>query len=179
VDVSKARSLLAEHGRQAHLVSSEALEELLAVNASRVVVGHIPHAGLSPGIIGQLYGGIFLIDGTYRALRSQREKIPFYAFLLTFDETMACMVDEPAVTPARATQEIREMLRNNPGPINADVSLSGELRGANLPKRMEEAIRASLTAEENSRLRLVFHHQGKTIPANKEHKHDGKEAIPE
>ena len=56
------------------------------------------------------------------------------------------------------------MLQHNRGNIEADVPLSGELKGATLPQRMEELIRSNLTRDENERVRLVFHHKGKAIP---------------
>jgi hypothetical protein len=144
-------------------VEPEFIERLLA-GFTPVVEAHIHHvAANTPGILGKLFGGYFLLDGTYSALRSLQERTSFHAYILTFDETVACLVDEPATTPIRAIREVQEMLQNNPGAIEADVSLSGELRGENLPQRMETLIRSKLSVEDNARLRLVFHHRGKVL----------------
>jgi len=162
IDVSKARRVVAD-GRLRHLVEQPLLDRLLEVNGPWVE-DHIDHVDLRhPGILGQLFGGIFLLDGTYRALGSMRQHIPFYAHMLTFDETVSCLVDEPDITPLRAIQEIQEMLRQNPGSLDVDVSLSGELKGANLPRQMEELVRSQLSKEDNGRVRLIFHHRGKVL----------------
>jgi len=144
-------------------VEPEFIERLLA-GFTPVVESHIYHVDAhTPGILGRLFGGYFLLDGTYNALRALHERTPFHAYILTFDETVACLVDEPATTPIRAIREIQEMLFNNPGEIEADVSLSGDLRGENLPQRMESLIRSRLSPEDNTRLRLVFHYKGRVL----------------
>lgn len=150
-------------GRFDHSVDPEKLHELVAIRKDWVQE-HVWHVDpTEPGIIGQLFGGIFLIDGFYRALHCIKQDIPFRAYILTFDETASCLVDGPAVTPLRAISEIREMLQRNLSDLAVDIPLRGKLTGENTPERMEELIRSALTDAENSRIRLVFHHEGKAI----------------
>lgn len=162
VDKKKAGDIVMS-GRAAHFIDSEKLKELVEIRKDWVK-GHLEHVDPSQnGILGQLYGGIFLVDGFYRAARCLRDNLPFYVYILTFDETVDCLVNGSTVTPNRIVSEIHEMLARNQGVIPIDIPLRGALTGENEPRRMEEKIRSGLSAEENSRVRLIFHHAGKPL----------------
>ncbi len=163
IDKKKAANIVLGRVSGPHPIPAEKLRELVSIR-KEWVKDHLWHVNPSrPGIIGRLFGGIFLVDGLYRARRCLKENTSFRAYILTFDETIDCLVDGPAVTPEWAIAEIREMLERNQGIIPVDLPLRGELIGDNTPLQMEKLIRSSLSEEENRRISLVFHYKGRAI----------------
>jgi hypothetical protein len=155
-DIARAATIVAD-GRSPVLVPPEILNRFLEVN-NEWCEAHLPHVDPNkPGIVGQRFGGIALFDGTHRAVKAHRTNRPFYAFMLTFQESTECLVhhSRPAMTAERIARELRGVIKNNRGTemIEAEFELDdGEKADEN-----EQAIRSHLTPEENKHVRLCFH----------------------
>ena len=86
---------IASDGREPVEVDEESLRQSLL--DCIVTQEHLPHVNLGrPGIIadvtyvfddGQQHTGHLLIDGNHRAARSLQDGLPFYAYVLTKEET--------------------------------------------------------------------------------------------
>ena len=148
-NIEKAKQIV-QDGRVAYLVPKPLLIRLLRMNGKWSSF-HLPHVQKKrPGICIRLMGGLFLVDGVHRGRLSVNQGFPFYAHLLTFQETQSCLIDESPHDHHAFTQEIRQNLQFNPG---ADIV--AELAGPQ--KRLETAMRAGLSVEDNLRTKLVFY----------------------
>ena len=101
-DVDAAR-LLAADGREPVEVEPESVRD--SVRLSKVYGQHVDHVDPTfPGIIafvwfttddGETFRGHLLIDGNHRAARCLRDDRPFFAYLLTEDESRGILLKSP------------------------------------------------------------------------------------
>jgi hypothetical protein len=135
------------------------LRRMLLVNAEHHAA-HLDHVDPSrPGIIGQRFGGICLIDGNHRAHRCLRDGLPFRAYLLDLAESMKCLIHSDPInfTPELMAREIRGMLKNNPECQMLTTELT--LTDGEDSQETETTLRSHLTPQENARWTIRF--QGK------------------
>lgn len=102
-DVDAARELVAA-GHEPVEVEEESVR--LSMDGLRLVPEHLDHVDPRfPGIIahvsfpdpsGELLRGHVLIDGNHRAARCLRDRLPFFAHLLTEAESEAILLRSPA-----------------------------------------------------------------------------------
>jgi hypothetical protein len=107
-DVDRARTLAAD-GRAPVEVEEDSIRD--AMRESAMDECHIDHVDPSiPGLIafieyrfddGELVTAHVLIDGHHRAARCLRDGLPFFAYLLTEDESRAVLLRSPG-NPATA-----------------------------------------------------------------------------
>lgn len=101
-DVDRALRLIAD-GREPVEVDEKSLMNSLV--GSEIEECHLAHVDLSfPGLIahvefrtrgGELLSGHALIDGNHRAVRCLREKRPFFAHVLTEEESRSVLLQSP------------------------------------------------------------------------------------
>lgn len=111
-DVERANQL-ARDGREP--VEVEEASARTSVEMSRICEAHVGHVDPSrPGIIahvqcladdGELIKGHVLIDGNHRAARCLELARPFFAFLLTEEESAAILLRKPDQTFAKISHE--------------------------------------------------------------------------
>lgn len=107
-DVERANELVRD-GRQPVEVDEQSVRE--SVECSRICQAHVAHVDPSrPGIIahvkcladdGEVVKGHVLIDGNHRAARCLELNRPFFAFLLTEEESEAILLRRPNQTFAK------------------------------------------------------------------------------
>lgn len=147
-DVEKAKQIAAG-GRRPVLVPADTLAPFL--EASHYEEAHLPHVGPeSPGILGQRFSGLFLLDGVHRAARCLRLGKDFHAFVLTQEETLSCLVlqDLWESNVGMVVRELRQLLQDHPDTAYLEVKLDSG------PEALEQ-IQKLLTAEENARIRII------------------------
>jgi len=103
-DVDEARLRTAD-GRQPVEVEVESVRS--SMDGCRIVPEHLDHVDPRfPGIIahvchfdpsGEILRGHVIIDGNHRAARCLRDGLPFFAFLLTEEESEAILIQRPAI----------------------------------------------------------------------------------
>jgi len=155
-DVSLARGIVSDGKHRTSLVPPELLHKMLEVNEEHHAE-HIDHVDPSvPGIAGQRFGGICLMDGNHRARRCLRDGLPFSVYVLDLAESVRCLIhsDQIDFTPELMAREVRGMLRNNQQCEMLTTELS--LTDGEDPREIEEALRAHLTPEENARWTVSF-----------------------
>jgi hypothetical protein len=101
-DVDRARDFVKD-GRKPVEVEDESVAT--AVDRSDIVKAHIDHVNPAiPGIISYLYyrtesgeqiTAQMLIDGHHRAARCLRDRLPFFAYLLSEEESRSIIVRSP------------------------------------------------------------------------------------
>jgi hypothetical protein len=131
------------------------LRRFLEVNSELDAPEHLDHVDPStPGIVAQRFGGMFLLDGTYRAHKAVRDGVPFSAHVLSLDESDALMIREMsdhADMPAHVIAgELRGVLINNKHARECEAVIDCD----DDPAKAEREIRAHLTADENARIKL-------------------------
>jgi len=147
-DVEKAKQIISD-GRRAELLPAAGLAPFLA--ASHYEEAHLPHVNPdSPGIFGQRFSGLFLLDGVHRAARCLQQGKDFHAFVLTQEETLACLVlqDLWESNVGMVARELRQLLQDHPDMAYVEVKLDSG------PEALEQ-IRKLLTSEENARIRII------------------------
>ena len=147
-DVEKAKRIVAD-GRRPVLVPADTLALYLA--ASHYEVMHLPHVDRdSPGILGQRFSGLFLLDGVHRAACCLHLGNDFQAFVLTQEETLSCLVlqDLWESNVGIVVRELRQLLEEH-----RDVAYL-EVRLDSTPQALEQ-IRNLLTPEENARIKIL------------------------
>lgn len=105
-DVSLARELV-QDGREPVEVDDESVRK--SVQWSKLFPQHIPHVNTKyPGIIahvwlplenGERISGHLLIDGNHRAARCLELGIPFFAYLLSEEESCEILLKSPELEP--------------------------------------------------------------------------------
>lgn len=101
-DVTLARELVLD-GREPVEVDNESVRQ--SVEETRIYPEHLPHVDTQyPGIIshvwypldnGELVSGHLLIDGNHRAARCLQLGIPYFAYLLTEEESRQILLKTP------------------------------------------------------------------------------------
>lgn len=160
-DVSKATTL-ATNGRLPYTIPRDLLDRLLVIN-NEFSEEHLAHVNAyDPGIVGQHIGGMLLLDGNHEAVLAKRQRLEFFAYMLTFAETQACRITPAHFTSLMIAQEIRGLLRNYPNThrlMRVDVPLEPRV----VMQHFEDAIRAELTPLENDQIQLSFHRKIQVI----------------
>src|SRR5262249_9351923 len=139
-DVDKAKQIIFD-GRRPELVSVESLTRLLA--ATEYDHAHVAHVDAGkPGILGQRFSGLFLLDGVHRAARCLQEKRDFWAFALSQEETLSCLVlqDLWESNVGMVVRELHQLLEDHPDAAYLEVNLDCS------PQALEQ-IRKLLTPE--------------------------------
>ncbi len=134
--------------RTAELVSFDALTDLL--QGSRHVEAHLAHVDpAKPGIVGQRFNGLFLLDGLHRATRCVREHRNFSAFVLSQEETLSALRSQDLweSNVGMAVRELRQLLAGATGSEGIEVELECSADAI-------EQIRKLLTVEENTRIHI-------------------------
>ena len=87
-----AKKIVAD-GRAAQPVSQEMLRAFAGMN--EFDLNHILHVDLSrPGIFTRRFGAPILLDGTHRAIRCFAKQKQFYAFELSYEESVECLLQQ-------------------------------------------------------------------------------------
>jgi hypothetical protein len=149
-DIEKAIALCGD-GRPAQEVPREAVVRMLGVN--EYAEQHLDHVNPEhPGIVGQMFGAISLFDGTHRAARCLRDNLPFTVYMLSYEESQACLLSHESVGVGaeQFASELRGVLRNNPQADKVELELDCDTAEG------EDAVRALLTEEENKRVIFKF-----------------------
>lgn len=104
-DVTLARELTAD-GREPVEVDDESV--ILSLEDCKIYSDHVDHVDPKyPGIIahvefpypnGEIIRGHVLIDGNHRSARCLRDGLPFFAYLLTEDESRSVLLRGPKIT---------------------------------------------------------------------------------
>jgi hypothetical protein len=147
-DVEKAKQIAAD-GRRPQPVPADTLAQLLA--SSHYENAHLPHVDPAvPGILGQRFSGLFILDGVHRAARCLHEQRAFHAHLLSQQETLSCLVlqDLWESNVGMVVRELRQLLQEHPDAAYLEVRLDSS------PEALEQ-IRKLLTPEENARIRIL------------------------
>jgi hypothetical protein len=147
-DVEKAKQIVAD-GRRPVLVPPDALAPFL--EASHYEETHLPHVDPdSPGILGQRFSGLFILDGVHRAARCLHEQRDFHAYVLTQQETLSCLVlqDLWESNVGMVVRELRQLLEDHPAAAYLEVKLDSS------PEALAQ-IRNLLTPEENARIKFL------------------------
>lgn len=107
-DVDKANDLVSD-GREPIEVEDESVRMSLAERA-KLTMSHIPSVDTTrPGIIahvqfksdeGELFKGHVLIDGNHRAARCLELDRPFFAYLLSEEESLDILIRSPEILQA-------------------------------------------------------------------------------
>jgi len=105
-DVDKARQFVGD-GREPVEVEEDSVR--VAVDRTHMDEAHVAHVNpVYPGIIahvryrteeGELIKGTVLIDGHHRAARCLQLQRPFFAYLLTEEESLSILVKSPEMPP--------------------------------------------------------------------------------
>jgi hypothetical protein len=148
-DVDKAKQTVSD-GRSPHLVPAEMLSEILQFSEHEV--SHLSHVNPEiPGIIGQRFGGPFLLDGVHRGVRCRREGRDFRILLLSPEETRLCLLSQDIAETdvGIAVRELRKLLAKHPESDHLEVSIECT------PEALAQ-IRKLLTKEENARITITI-----------------------
>lgn len=146
-DVERAKQICSD-GRTPQLAPADALALLLP--STHYEEAHLLHVNPDvPGILGQRFSGAFLLDGVHRAVRCLREKKDFYAYILTQEETLSCLVvqDLWESNIGMVVRELRQLLQDHPDAAYFEVNLGSS------PQALEQ-VRKLLTPEENARIKI-------------------------
>ncbi len=123
-------------------ISAEPLMHLVGMNYfDEVHLGHVDPA--SPGICTRRFGGLVLLDGIHRAVRCVAEERVFFAWELSYEESLRCLVQQQvAARDAEAiVRKLRQSLEYFPRetPVDTPIECS---------PGMLEQVAALLTARE-------------------------------
>jgi hypothetical protein len=127
--IDKAKEIAGD-GRPAFAVNLESLRHLLGMNDfNEVHLGHVDPA--KPGICTRRFGGLILLDGIHRAVRCFAEQRQFFVRELTYEESLACLVQqETAVKDTAAiVRRLRKALEYFPAnaPVDAAIECTPEM----------------------------------------------------
>jgi len=137
-----AAKKIVEDGRTAQPVSQEMLRAFAGMNEFNL--DHMQHVDLSrPGIFTRRFGAPILLDGTHRAIRCFAKQKQFYAFELSYEESVECLLQQ-RISTKDATAIVRKLRRvleafPSSGPVDTPIECS--------PEVLRE-VKEMLTAEE-------------------------------
>ena len=139
--IDAAKKIVAD-GRAALPVSQETLRAFAGMN--EFDLNHMLHVDLSrPGIFTRRFGAPILLDGTHRAIRCFAKQRQFYAFELSYEESVGCLLQQriSAKDAAAIVRKLRHVLEVFPSSGSVDTPLEYS------PEVLREVERM-LTAEE-------------------------------
>lgn len=136
-----AKKIVAD-GRAPQPVSQEMLRAFAGMN--EFDLDHMLHVDLSrPGIFTRRFGAPILLDGTHRAIRCFAKQKQFYAFELSYEESVECLLQQriSAKDAAAIVRKLRRVLEVFPssGPVDTPIECA--------PEVLRE-VEKTLTAEE-------------------------------
>jgi hypothetical protein len=139
--IDTAKKIVAD-GRAAQPVSQETLRAFAGMN--EFDFDHLGHVDPSqPGIFTRRFGAPILLDGTHRAIRCFAKQRQFYAFELSYEESVECLLQQriSAKDAAAIVRKLRQVLEVFPssGPVDTPLEY--------LPEVLRE-VENMLTAEE-------------------------------
>ena len=139
--IDEAKKIVAD-GRAAQPVSQEMVRAFAGMN--EFDLDHMPHVDPSrPGIFTRRFGAPILLDGTHRAIRCFAKQQQFYAFELSYEESVECLLQQriSAKDAAAIVRKLRQVLNVFPssGPVDTPIECAPEVL-----REVEEM----LTAEE-------------------------------
>jgi hypothetical protein len=139
--IDAAKKIVAD-GRAAQPVSQQMLRAFAGMN--EFDLDHMLHVDLSrPGIFTRRFGAPILLDGTHRAIRCFAKQKQFYAFELSYEESVECLLQQ-RISTKDATAIVRKLRRvleafPSSGPVDTPIECS--------PEVLRE-VKEMLTAEE-------------------------------
>jgi hypothetical protein len=142
-----AKEIVAD-GRSALPIAAETVRRFVGMNEFNLDhLGHVNPA--QPGIFTRRLGGLILLDGTHRAIRCFAEKQQFFAFELTYEESLECLVQQ-RVSAKDAAAIVRKLRRAweffpGSGPVDTPIECSSEVL---------REVEKQLTAAERQRFTL-------------------------
>ncbi len=125
-----AAKKIVEDGRTAQPVSQEMLRAFAGMNEFNL--DHMQHVDLSrPGIFTRRFGAPILLDGTHRAIRCFAKQKQFYAFELSYEESVECLLQQriSAKDAAAIVRKLRQVLDVFPssGPVDTPIECAPEV----------------------------------------------------
>ena len=147
-NTAQAKQIVAD-GRPASKVPEEIVRAILRVN--HVDHDHLKHVNPeNPGILAKRYDRWILLDGLHRAYLRFRGKQDFYAYRLSYEESLACIVKQEILTtdPEAIARRLRKVLENA-APTAEPLDIEVECEDAVL-----EEVRRLLTLKENQLFNL-------------------------
>jgi len=140
-EIDTAKKIVAD-GRAALPVSPETLRAFAGMNEFNL--DHMLHVDLSrPGIFIRRFGAPILLDGTHRAIRCFAKQKQFYAFELSYEESVECLLQQ-RISAKDAAAIVRKLLQvldvfPSSGPVDTPIECA--------PEVLRE-VEKTLTAEE-------------------------------
>ncbi|HEY2117259.1 MAG TPA: hypothetical protein VGJ51_19315, partial [Candidatus Angelobacter sp.] len=128
-NTGKAKEMVAD-GRSALPIPAETVRLFAGMNECDL--DHLGHVDPEqPGIFTRRLGGLILLDGTHRATRCFAEKRQFFAFELTYEESLECLVQQ-RVSAKDAAAIVRKLRRAweffpGSGPVDTPIECSSEV----------------------------------------------------
>ncbi|HEX9254645.1 MAG TPA: hypothetical protein VF938_03835 [Candidatus Angelobacter sp.] len=127
--IDTAKQIVAD-GRAAQPVSQEMLRAFAGMN--EFDLNHMLHVDLSrPGIFIRRFGAPILLDGTHRAIRCFAKQKQFYAFELSYEESVECLLQQriSAKDAAAIVRKLRQVLDVFPssGPVDTPIEYAPEV----------------------------------------------------
>ena len=146
-NVDKAKTI-ASDGRPSVPIDEWTIRRIVSLNDYAPI--HLAHVDPDkPGIIVQRFGGLVLLDGIHRAVRSLQDGRTFHAYMLNYQESLACLIrQEIASHDARfIVAKLRKVLTTAPSfdSIEAELECTAEVL---------TQVRRMLTREEKQRFIL-------------------------
>jgi hypothetical protein len=108
--IDAAKKIVAD-GRAAQPLSQQMLRAFAGMN--EFDLDHMLHVDLSrPGIFTRRFGAPILLDGTHRAIRCFAKQKQFYAFELSYEESVECLLQQriSAKDAAAIVRKLRQVL---------------------------------------------------------------------
>lgn len=137
-DVDLAREIVTD-GREPMEIDDENLR--LEIDGTKIYPEHLPHVDVRfPGIISHVWfpmevgeadvHGHLLIDGNHRAAKCLQLGVPFFAHILTEDESRRILLESPARPEARSDRDATEQSGIEAVASETDHESSRELAAA-------------------------------------------------
>jgi hypothetical protein len=127
--IDTAKKIVADR-RAGQPISQEVLRAFAGMNEFNL--DHMPHVDLSrPGIFTRRFGAPILLDGTHRAIRCFAKQKQFYAFELSYEESVECLLQQRIATKdaAAIVRKLRRVLDVFPssGPVDTPIECDPEV----------------------------------------------------
>ena len=156
-NVDKAKAIVTDE-RPSLELGEATIKRMMLLNAWEE--SHLPHVDAKrPGILVQRFGGLILLDGIHRAVRSLREEKAFRAYMLNYEESLACIVrqDIASSDAIAIVEKLRRVLGTAPRSDRIEAEI--ECSPATLAR-----VQMMLQPEEKQRFTL------RAVPPYKHHK---------
>jgi hypothetical protein len=146
-NVDKAKTIVSD-GRLPIPFDEWTIRRIVAVND--YVPIHLAHVDRDkPGIMVERFGGLVLLDGIHRAVRSLQDGRTFHAYMLNYEESLACLIRQEIAShdAGSIVAKLRKVMSTAPAakPIEAQIECSLQVLAQ---------VRRMLTREEKQRFIL-------------------------